>query len=633
MADRLRGRVCNREHEHEPVIGGRRVTEKAGHYPPALAEAMLGGIEEEWNNMYHEANVVGDSDDGYEPGTPREDDPTDDEDFSEEDDGDDPGDQDGGPERQQLRQFLSGGPHAGPEGQDPLEELEDDIPEAEGQPTAADRRMALHLHNVTGHRPPLRLARALVMTGADPMLIKAAKQLRCSMCQEMSSTKTRRPASLPRVRHFGDRLAADLISIQDTNLDTFWVVHMIDLATRFQVAGVLKKKSTEDVLKFMAEGWFQTLGVPASLTTDMGPEFVADEFQRQMDFFDIALYHVPVEAPWMNGVAERAGGSLKAVLRVLIHKQSVAGEYELKLALSAALEAVNNDIDQTGYSPAQMVLGKQPRIMGAADPSSLRSKLASNSMMLQEPQFERILAFKECARMAMVKLHYSRALREASVARPRVQPDFKEFSVGDVVYFFRMQKPVAKKYKHVQRKRLALKRWHGPSVILAIEGSPTSVPISAYVAYRGNVTKVAMEHLRHASALERLVAEDWDAIVQDVLNSVDPGGGGADDGGEVPQLQDGEAEDPDHGQPRDDQGVPIPEPALPMLPEHRPVVQQQVVFPYPYPASLVPMSAAAPSMSAASKLSSRRSSTATTPSMEQSAPVEPHPAPHQVCPS
>ena len=89
----------------------------------------------------------------------------------------------------------------------------------------------------------------------------------------------------------------------------------------------------------------------------------------------------------MNGVAERAGGSLKAVLRV-IHQHSVIGEHGMKLALSAALEAVNNDVDQTGFSPAQMVLGKQPRIMGVADPSNLRSRMASNSMLLQEPQFE-----------------------------------------------------------------------------------------------------------------------------------------------------------------------------------------------------------------------------------------------------
>ena len=45
------------------------------------------------------------------------------------------------------------------------------------------------------------------------------------------------------------------------------------------------------------------------------------------------------------------------------------------------------------------------------------------------------------------------------------------------------------------------------------------------MAYKGNVAKVALEHLRHASALERLVSEDWDAVFQEVINAVDPDDG------------------------------------------------------------------------------------------------------------
>ena len=152
VAERLRGNVCQRDHEHEPIIGGRRVTEKAGHYPQQLAEAMLGGIEEEWNNMHYEANMVAEEEeDPYEPGTPR-DDRNDTSGDYEDDDADDADDgADHGGEREHVHQFLSGGPHAGPEGQDPLEELQGDgLPELEGKPPAADRRMAMHLHNVTG---------------------------------------------------------------------------------------------------------------------------------------------------------------------------------------------------------------------------------------------------------------------------------------------------------------------------------------------------------------------------------------------------------------------------------------------------------------------------------------------------
>ena len=605
----LRGNLCRRQHEHEPVIGGRRVTEKAGHYPQRLAETLVEGVEREFNKLYdtiwYDEMLVterrrdedednddqeGEESDGYEQSDPP-----------------DPGDQ-----PPQDGNAGDGGLHRDPEGRDPEDELVDDVEVPDGEPSVQDKRMALHLHSVTGHRPPLRLARALVMTGGDPMLVKAAKTVKCEVCAENKAVKTRRPASLPRVRNFGDRIYCDLFSIQDKQLNTHWVAHAVDAATRYQVAAVLERKSTSEVVKFLGEKWFQMLGIPAAITTDMGPEFIAEEFQDKMDFYDVCLTHIPVEAPWMNGVAERAGGKLKVVIRAVAHEHSIIGAEEMQMAVIAALEAVNNDIDQTGYSPSQMVLGKQPRIAMVAGPSDLRSKAASESMMLQEPQYQRIMAFKECARLAMVKLHYSQALRKASVARSRVQTEHKEYKVGDVVYFYREQKPVGKKMKHVHKKRLALKKWHGPAVILAIEGNPNSIPMAAYLAYRGNATKVAMEHLRHASALERLAAEDWDEILEDVVNAVDHGDQG--DGG-VPALQDGDPAEDQRGEPGERGELPQQAEPLPMLPEHQPVLQQQpqaqpvVVFSYPYPSSLVPSRMATPTNS---RMSSRRESVRTT---------------------
>ena len=95
------------------------------------------------------------------------------------------------------------------------------------------------MNEVTGHRPVLRLARALVLTGAQPGLIKAVKQHKCEVCHEVKSVKTHRPAGIPRARNFGDRIYSDLFSVPDSRLQTFWVAHAIDGATRYQVAKVL----------------------------------------------------------------------------------------------------------------------------------------------------------------------------------------------------------------------------------------------------------------------------------------------------------------------------------------------------------------------------------------------------------
>jgi hypothetical protein len=200
-----------------------------------------------------------------------------------------------------------------------------------------------------------------------------------------------------------------------------------------------------------------------------------------------------------------------------------------------------------------MVLGKNPRVVGAAGANELRSQLPTQTRA-DEASFARMQAMREVAKLSMLRVHYSRALRRAAVARPRPTIGWEQFSVGDVVYFFRERKAIPKKLKLIQRRRLALRRWHGPGVLLALQGG--NVPTAGYVAFRGNITKVAMEHMRHASALERLTAGDWEEVLNEVIAANE-------DVAQPPALQDGapletvpeldDVERGDDGQPRPDQ--------------------------------------------------------------------------------
>ena len=73
--------------------------------------------------------------------------------------------------------------------------------------SAAVRQAVRRLHENTGHRSPKRLARALVIASAPTEAVIAAKQLRCSVCDEKRPPKTLRPASLPAPREPGDQVA------------------------------------------------------------------------------------------------------------------------------------------------------------------------------------------------------------------------------------------------------------------------------------------------------------------------------------------------------------------------------------------------------------------------------------------
>ena len=63
-----------------------------------------------------------------------------------------------------------------------------------------------------------------------------------------------------------------------------------------------------------------------------------------------------MQAPWQNGVCERGGGVLKAILGAIVKSQSVVGESDLQVALQEAVTAYNNDVTDAGVSPAQAAL-------------------------------------------------------------------------------------------------------------------------------------------------------------------------------------------------------------------------------------------------------------------------------------
>ena len=604
VARELDGKLCPGTHEHEHVIGG-NVASLAGRYPVPLAEAIVRGLERQFEKEgYAEFEVLVGEMDGA--------------DFA---------DDEAEPEMNSSN---------------PLEDdfdVEDDVKvDQAGVPTRAQKQAVLRLHQNTGHRAPLRLAKALATVGASPEVIRAAKEIQCEVCNETRRPPPHRPSSLPKPRQFGDQVHVDLVAVKDLHDQTIWVMHGIDAASGFQVAQTMEAKSSDEVVKFFNVHWIPILGAPKIVVADCGPEFTSDKMQNCMAFHDILLHHIPVESPWANGLAERAGGSLKVILGRLVKDFSCQGRRDVQEALAAAVDACNQDVGNVGYSPAQFVLGKQPRVTEEVIPNDLRLRLATHSLLENTPSLARQAALKEAARVAMVRLKYSSALRRAEFSRARKAADWQAYKIGDLVYFFRQQKVApGGGNRGGRKKRLLLQQWHGPGMIAALEGG--RIPTAAYVSYRGNLTKCAIEHLRPASTLERLAASDWSELLQEVIDATD-------DHPDSQQLssilEDRAQEEVDDGAPGEDSlledlGPEFLQDGLVQPPSHSSSRSdhQPTQYPYPFAASdlipLMQMSASQSSQVASGPTSlatSRRSSMASTaqpssmPLMSPTAPVE-----------
>ena len=473
---RLDGVRCMRNHDHAPVIGGSKITARAGIYPKALARALVLGVEDQFEHDHgrHETLAA----------------------ELEEDEGID----------------FGGGSGL-------LNVQEEDISDDEAQiQSEGDLKIPAHvkaavmkLHNNTGHRSGKRLARALAIAGAPGEAVRAARHLKCALCHEKSPPKARRPASLPTPKDLGDQVHIDIFESEDAAEKRFYVVHATDWATRFQAAEVLPDKSTKSVVRFLATRWLPTFGAPRVLVCDQGREFVSWEMEEWASSVSTMLHHIAVQAPWQNGVAERSGGVLKTLLSAVVVSQSVIGMEEMQLALAEAVAAYNGDVNELGVSPFQAAVGKQPRMIGDVL-GGISSRLAEHGLIDSKPSFARQIAMREVAKVAMTRLHFSRGLRKAELARSRTPTLEQVPEPGAICYFYR---PLRYNNKtSPSKKRLTLKRWHGPALLVATEGHS-----SAFLSYKGQLTKCAMEHVRCASTMEQIAAETWRDAIEEAVES------------------------------------------------------------------------------------------------------------------
>jgi hypothetical protein len=143
------------------------------------------------------------------------------------------------------------------------------------------------------------------------------------------------------------------------------------------------------------------------------------------------------------------------------------------------------------------------------------------------------------------------------------------------------------------KKKLTLKRWHGPALLLAIEGRS-----SGYLSYKGQLTKRALEHIRAASTMEQIAADSWREAIEEAVEAatLDLSARGLPlaDGGDGTAVQQQAAVMPMPGTPAflpSSSAAAVPEQAMPVGDDLPPVAPQELagaLMPASAPVSTVP---------------------------------------------
>ena len=308
----------------------------------------------------------------------------------------------------------------------------------EGKSDLEKTRMAKKLHSQFGHPSHEKLTKLVQSAGVqDSSFIDMIKECsaKCETCIKYSRKNPRPIVGMALSNDFNSTIAMDLKQI-----DKHIILHIIDLATRYSNAVVIADKRKETVVEAIIRNWVNIFGVPDRVLSDNGGEFNNRDFLDMAENLNTEVMTTAAESPWSNGVCERHNG----VIGNMVKKTMDESHCDIRTALAWAINAKNCLHNVYGFSPAQLVFGRNPNL-----PSVLNDKLPALNGVTASEQVARNLKAKHEARKAFIENESSEKLRRALRHNVR-ESSTAIFESGDKVYY----------------KRLESDFWRGPATVI-----------------------------------------------------------------------------------------------------------------------------------------------------------------------
>ena len=290
----------------------------------------------------------------------------------------------------------------------------------------------------------------------------------CDTCKKFRKTPARPVVGLPWSNKFNEAVSLDLGEFQGKR---FLVI--VDLGTRYCQACWVNIKRPEEIIKKFVKNWVAIFGTPGTLLTDNGKEFQNESVLRMCEDFGITCKATAAESPWSNGKCEKMVGLLKDAIR----KMQDECEGNLETILYWAVASKNALHNQRGFSPNQLVFGRNPAL-----PDLQRDVKASE---LREESEEDVM------RHNLEAMHKSREIHIQQEADNRLKRALKsnvrEHKLEEV-----------EKSDEVYYKRDGEQEWRGPAKVIGTDGK------TVVVKHGGSVREIARVHItRVAGAKEK----------------------------------------------------------------------------------------------------------------------------------
>lgn len=138
------------------------------------------------------------------------------------------------------------------------------------------------------------------------------------------------------------------------------LLHVVDEATHYTAAKILKRQRSSDVWKALLRCWSRIyLGPPDHMRVDQGSNFVARAFLECAEAQRIQVLQALIESPSTMAHVERYHAPLRAAFLKIRH--CLPSSESDDDCLQMALKAVNDTIGPEGLCPTLLVYGSLPR--------------------------------------------------------------------------------------------------------------------------------------------------------------------------------------------------------------------------------------------------------------------------------
>jgi hypothetical protein len=363
------------------------------------------------------------------------------------------------------------------------------------------------LHLNLAHLPPDSMVRVLRKMGATPQAQSYARNLRCSVCEEIVRPALPRTSALPTATRTNEHVRIDEFEVRLSDAVAVVCIMILDDFSSYTVVQpteCVRVCDQDTVVAVIQKGWINFVGPPDVLHFDPLKSHLGEACQALARQYDILARPIPAEAHNQQGKIERRVDFFKNLFARVCEETTLTANDDPWVWANRICAAINTYTRNSGFSPNQVMWGRDPKV-----PTSLVNSpecIAAHSAAFEEPLAQRAEEIRAAASRAFIDYDTDKRVRLALTTYTR---PLRPFAIGDLVYWYREQGT------RVKSKRLMQSRgWHGPGVLVCLEGTSR-----AYVSHFGTLILVHPEQLRRASQDEMSIAEiEEDAL--DMLNDV-----------------------------------------------------------------------------------------------------------------